>query len=68
MTEKLPTMLRVSEVAEALQISDPHVYKLIAKGEMRSVKMGRSIRVRMVDLHQFIQDNLSEPRRVDDQE
>lgn len=66
MTEKLPVLLRASEVAEALDISVPFAYRLMARGDIRTLRIGGTIRVRLIDLHQFIQDNLSEPKETAD--
>ena len=48
-------LLRVPEVRERLgRASQETVYKLIRSGELPSVKLGRSRRIRESDLEQFI--------------
>lgn len=50
--------LKVSEVANILNVSKAHVYNLISCGELPSVRIGRSKRVRFQDLDSFIHANL----------
>jgi len=47
-------LLKIDEVAGILSISQAHVYQLVQKGEITSVRIGKSIRVRMEDLDHFI--------------
>lgn len=48
------TLLKVPEVALRLSISRAKVYELLAEGELRSVRLAGSRRVRSVDLDDFI--------------
>ena len=48
------SLLKVAEVAQILNISESHVYRLIKNGELLSVRMGRSIRVKPADLDEYI--------------
>ncbi len=48
------TLLKVPEVALRLSISRAKVYELLAAGELRSVRLAGSRRVRSVDLDDFI--------------
>lgn len=50
-------LLNSLEVALALKISRSHVYFLIRHGRIPIVKIGRNVRVRMVDLEKFIAGN-----------
>jgi len=52
-------LLTSNEVAEYLQVSTAQAYILIKKGALRAVKFGRCIRVRSIDLDEFINRNLS---------
>lgn len=47
-------LLRVEEVAEALALSRSTVYALIRSGEIRSIRIGRSTRVSVEWLHEWI--------------
>ena len=55
-------LLNVSEVAEILNVSKAFVYKLVGTGELRSVKIGTAIRVRGVDLDNYILHCLSQSK------
>jgi excisionase family DNA binding protein len=58
-------LLRAEDVSDLLNISLPFAYKLMELGRIRTVKVGRSIRVRPIDLSTYIQQNLQNP--VDDE-
>ncbi len=49
-------LLRIEDVAEQLTISRSMAWKLVAGGELRSVRIGRSVRVRPVDLEAYLSD------------
>jgi excisionase family DNA binding protein len=55
MNEKL---LNGSQVADSLSISRAFAYQLMRHGRIRSVRIGRSIRVRPSDLADFILKNV----------
>lgn len=50
--------LIASEVAFILHISRSRAYSLMSTGAIRSIHIGRSRRVRPVDLEQYIRSNL----------
>ena len=52
-------LLRANDVAEILNISVPMAYRLMQRNEIRTVKIGKSRRVRGEDLNSFIENNLS---------
>ncbi len=52
-------LLRGEEVAEQLQISIALAYRLMQKGKIRSVRIGRLVRVRQHDLDRFIEQQTS---------
>jgi len=57
-SEKLPTrLLTGKDVAHLLKISSSQAYKIIRRGELPAVHIGRSIRVRPEDLKTFIAEN-----------
>jgi excisionase family DNA binding protein len=41
----LPKLVRVSRAAEMLAVSSRTVWRMIASGELRTVRIGRSVRV-----------------------
>ena len=49
-------LLRLDEVAERLSISRSMAWKLVAHGQLRSVRIGRAVRVRPTDLESYIAD------------
>jgi excisionase family DNA binding protein len=51
------TLLRASEVALRLNISRAFVYQLMQTGELPTVHLGRSVRVRPSDLEELIRSN-----------
>jgi len=55
------TFLRATEIAEILKISKALAYRLMAQGQINSVRFGRTVRVRLEDLEIFIQRNLTNP-------
>ncbi len=51
-----PRLLRLEEVADRLAISRSMAWKIIALGELRSLRIGRAVRVRQADLEAYITD------------
>jgi excisionase family DNA binding protein len=58
------SLLRGKEVAQALNISRALAYHLMAEGEIPTVRLGRSVRVRPQDLEQFISERVSQKKRL----
>ena len=56
MTDKL---LKPAEIALALGVSRSFAYHLIRSGELRSVRIGRSVRVHPQDLEAYIKFHTS---------
>lgn len=48
-------LLKVRDICERLQMSRTIIYQMIASGEIRSVAIGRSRRVREADLDAWVQ-------------
>jgi excisionase family DNA binding protein len=53
-------LLKGQEVALVLQVSRSYAYQLIREGKIAVVRIGRSVRVREIDLRTFITRNTSE--------
>lgn len=51
MTGKL---LTIKEVAERLSVSEPTIYRLINRGELPTVKIGRALRFDEADIEAYI--------------
>lgn len=49
-------LLRVEDVADQLTVSRSMAWKLVAAGELRSVRIGRAVRVRPADLEAYLAD------------
>lgn len=54
MVSEVSGFLTVKEVQEALRVSRPTVDKLIRRGDLISIRVGRSIRVPAASLEAFI--------------
>lgn len=58
-TKTLEPLLRASEVAARLNISRSLAYRLMQLGEIPTVKIFHSIRVRISDLEEYVKRNWS---------
>ncbi len=47
-------LLRVSEAAEQLRLSERTLWRLTKAGELRTVRIGRQVRIRPADLQAFV--------------
>ncbi len=59
------TLLTAAEVAEQLRVSTMTVYRLIRRGELPAVRVGRNYRVREGDLEAFLEAQVVDPATVD---
>jgi excisionase family DNA binding protein len=57
--------LTAAEIAETLKISKALAYRLLAHGEIPSVRFGRTVRARLEDLEAFINRHVSGGYDVD---
>ena len=48
-------LLTIREVAERLAVSRRHVWRLISSHQLPSIKFGRTTRVRVQDLEEFVE-------------
>jgi|SaaInlStandDraft_3_1057020.scaffolds.fasta_scaffold260955_2 excisionase family DNA binding protein len=62
------TLLKTAEVAKILRVSQPTARRIIADGEMRSIKVGRSIRVDLADLTTYLQGEDNKVDAIDTEE
>jgi excisionase family DNA binding protein len=56
--DELPSLLTAKEVARFLKVSRSKAYLLMQQGEIPVVRLGRSVRVRPMDLEEYITKNL----------
>jgi excisionase family DNA binding protein len=54
--ESQQAFLTVAEVAETLRVSDMTIYRLIANGDIRALKVGRSYRIPAEALQEWLGD------------
>ena len=54
----MSNLLSGEEVAERLQISRTHAYRIMRGEELKTVRFGRIVRVREEDLEKFIAEHL----------
>lgn len=55
--DKLPRLLKVSEVASILGLGLSTIYLLIRRNELPCIRFGRAVRVRTDDVEKFIEAN-----------
>lgn len=55
----VPALWRASDVAQYLAISRPAVYKYIARGDIKSVKIANSVRVPREEVLRVAREGLS---------
>ena len=58
------TLLKVPEVAERLRLSRSLVYELIARNELRAIRIGRSRRVPESEVERFVAIRMAEADRA----
>jgi excisionase family DNA binding protein len=56
--QMIQKLLQGKEVADQLGISKAFAYRLMATGQIKVVRMGKSVRCRQEDLEDFILSNL----------
>jgi excisionase family DNA binding protein len=59
-------LLRLTDVSERLNLSMSTVRKLVKKGQIRTVRIGRILLVRPIDLESYIQGSINISRRPSD--
>ena len=59
------SLLTAAEVAERLRVSTMTVYRLIRRGELPAVRVGRNYRVRASDLEDYLVGQIVDPASVD---
>lgn len=65
-TEQDEQLLKVPQVAEQLAIVPFQVRRLIWKGELPCVRIGRAVRVKRQDLRAFIEERTERPTAAKD--
>lgn len=57
--ETVQPLMTYQAAAKVLGITDRTLWELVRKGELRNVRVGRSVRIDPADLRQFIEDSKS---------
>lgn len=58
-------LLTAAEVADQLRVSTMTVYRLIRRGELPAVRVGRNYRVRAADLDTYLDGQVVDPATID---
>jgi excisionase family DNA binding protein len=58
-------LLTAAEVADQLRVSTMTIYRLIRRGELAAVRVGRNYRVRERDLAAYLEHQVVDPAGVD---
>lgn len=58
-------LLTAAEVAGQLRVSTMTIYRLIRRGELPAVRVGRNYRVRAADLDSYLEQQVVDPASVD---
>jgi excisionase family DNA binding protein len=58
-------LLKASDVANTLSISRSFAYSLLESGQLPTIKIGRTLRVRVQDLEAYIESNLVRESKSD---
>ena len=61
----LPRLLNAQEVAAALNMGLSTVYLLVERGDLPSIRIGRSVRIRPEDLEKFIESKTQSQAAVE---
>jgi excisionase family DNA binding protein len=59
------TLLTAAEVADQLRVSTMTIYRLIRRGELPAVRVGRNYRVRRSDLEAYLDGQVVDPVSLD---
>jgi excisionase family DNA binding protein len=55
-TNPISRLLTVAEVANVMRVSRMTVYRLIRRGQLKAIRVGRNYRVREDDLNGYLQE------------
>ncbi len=58
-------LLTAAEVADQLRVSTMTIYRLIRRGELPAVRVGRNYRVRDEDLTAYLDAQIVDPASID---
>ncbi len=58
-TQNTMKLLRLTEVAERLDVSMPTVRRLVKEGKIKAFRVGRVLRVKPYDLEAYLQESIN---------
>ena len=58
MSEEVPRLLDVHEVARILSLSESATYRLIKSGTIKTTRIGRAIRVSVAQLNTYLNNSV----------
>jgi excisionase family DNA binding protein len=58
-------LLTAHEVADQLRVSTMTIYRLIRRGELPAVRVGRNYRVRESELETYLSEQVVDPASID---
>ena len=61
-------LLSIPEVCQALGMGKSWTYRRIKSGQIPSIKLGRSIKVKRADLEEYLESHRYQPEEVEQQE
>ena len=61
----LTRLLNAQDVAAALNMGLSTIYQLVERGELASIRIGRSVRIRPEDLEKFIESKAQRQAAID---
>ncbi len=61
----LPRLLIAQDVAAALNMGLSTVYQLVERGELPSIRIGRSVRIRSEDLEKFVESKVQRQTAIE---
>ena len=56
-TENLPSLMKVKDVAQYCEVSPKTIYDALKRGDLRSARVGRLIRIHRDDVINFLRGN-----------
>ncbi len=62
MTERTARFVQISDVADTLNISTRQAYSLVTSGELPAIKVGKSWRVEVAEVENYIQRAYADTR------
>jgi len=54
MLEPTPLLWTVAECAQAMRLSQPTIFRLIRRGDLPAIHVGRSLRISPIDVEQYV--------------